>query len=81
MLPVAKWNYSFNPLLPDTTPATKNNNNSSNMKRSGWMESGRKEEWQRRGMCSSYSLSSPITNGTKVCIYVDSYRVFLQFGI
>lgn len=51
------------------------------MKRSGWMESGRKEEWRRQGMCSSYSLSSPITNGTKVCIYVDSYRVFLQFGI
>lgn len=45
------------------------------------MESGRKEEWQRQGMCSSHSLSSAITNGTKVCIYVDSYRAFLQFGI
>lgn len=45
------------------------------------MESRRKEERQRRGMCSSYSMSSPITNGKKVCIYVDSYRVLLQFGI
>lgn len=43
------------------------------------MESRRKEEWQRREMRSSYSMSSPITNSKKVCIYVDSYRVFLQF--